>query len=219
MTDRGDRERDAAAERAAETGALSRRSFLKGAGGVAAAGGVLRGQVAAARAQDEAETGIAGDVEVRFRLNGAETAVTVEPRTTLLSALRHHLAEPKTGTKEVCDQGNCGACTVLLDDEPIYACMTLAIQASGRSVRTVEGVAGADGLSTLQDEMWTSDGLQCGYCTPGFVMSLTAALERNPDADEAELRRACSGNFCRCGTYTQVFEAGLAAARKGEESR
>lgn len=198
---------------------LSRRAFLKGAGGVAAAGSVLRQEVEAGRAQAAAAAGLDGPVTVEFLLNGAQESVQVEPRTTLLSALRHHLARPATGTKEVCDQGNCGACTVLIDDEPVYACMTLAVKAAGRAVRTIEGVAGAEGLSTLQSEMWASDGMQCGYCTPGFVMSLTACLEKNPAAELAELRAACSGNLCRCGTYTQVFEAGLAAARAGRMPR
>jgi len=220
MTDRTRGEggcKRAADQRAALDG-LSRRAFLKGAGGVAA-GSVLRSKVDAARAQDSAEAGLEGEVTVEFMLNGAPERVKVEPRTTLLSALRHHLDRPATGTKEVCDQGNCGACTVLVDGEPVYSCMTLAVKAAGTEVRTVEGVAGADGLSTLQSEMWASDGLQCGYCTPGFVMSLTACLEKNPAAEMDELRAACSGNLCRCGTYTQVFEAGLAAARAGKKPR
>ena len=219
MTDRSDdRER---AEGAPESG-LTRRTFLKGAGGVAA-GGVLRREVEAGRRQDEAasaaEDGVAGELEVAFELNGAPTTAKVEPRTTLLSALRHHLDAPATGTKEVCDQGNCGACTVLLDDEPVYACMTLAVHASGRRVRTVEGVAGEHGLSTLQQEMWQADASMCGYCTPGFVMSLTACLERNPAASDEALRAACAGNLGRCGTYTHIFEAAGATARKGGDAR
>ncbi|MCA8981761.1 MAG: (2Fe-2S)-binding protein [Planctomycetes bacterium] len=198
---------------------LSRRAFLKGAGGVAAAGSVFRAEVEAGRAQAEADAGLEGTVTVEFVLNGTPERVKVEPRTTLLSALRHHLARPATGTKEVCDQGNCGACTVLVDDEPVYACMTLAVKAAGKRVRTVEGLTGTDGLSAVQAEMWAADGMQCGYCTPGFVMSLTACLEKNPEAGPEELRAACSGNLCRCGTYTQVFEAGLAVARAGRKSR
>ena len=204
-------------------GGLSRRSFLKGAGGVAAAGEVLRREAQAGRAEAEhQESGpqaVEGKTQVEFELNGAAERVEVDPRTTLLSALRHHLAQPSTGTKEVCDQGNCGACTVLLDDQPVYACMTLAVKVAGRRVRTVEGIAGPEGLSVIQREMQASDGLMCGYCTPGFVMSLTACLERNPDAKLDDLRASCSGNLCRCGTYTQVFEAGLATVRAGKESR
>lgn len=208
---------------AAEGTDLSRRAFLKGAGGVAAAGGVLRREVRAGQDEDGRDgpdvEALEGELRIALLLNGEERELAVEPRTTLLSALRHHLDRPATGTKEVCDQGNCGACTVLLDDRPVYACMTLAVKAAGRRVRTVEGVAGPEGMSAIQREMWASDGLMCGYCTPGFVMSLTACLESKPNASVDELKASCAGNLCRCGTYTQVFEAGLAAVRAGKESR
>lgn len=220
MTERSSDEgqRSDAVKRQTIDAGLSRRSFLKGAGGVAA-GSVLGQEVQAGKAANATQSSVEGTTTVEFHLNGNLERLHVEPRTTLLSALRHHLDRPATGTKEVCDQGNCGACTVLIDDEPVYACMTLAIKAAGTKVRTVEGVAGAEGLSTLQDEMWTADGMMCGYCTPGFVMSLTACLEKNPKAELGELKSACSGNLCRCGTYTQVFEAGLAAARAGRKPR
>jgi xanthine dehydrogenase YagT iron-sulfur-binding subunit len=205
----------------AEKSVLSRRSFLKGAGGVAA-GGVLASEVAAA-ARETAQTGpvvLEGELEVEFLLNGVATEVTVEPRTTLLSALRSHLSEPHTGAKEVCDRGTCGACTVLLDDQPIYACMTLAVNVGGRSVRTVEGLASGDELSPVQRAMVAEDGMMCGFCTPGFVMSMTSCLEKNPSASEQELREACRGNLCRCGTYPHIFRAGLAAGKEmGGESR
>ncbi|MCB9916409.1 MAG: (2Fe-2S)-binding protein [Planctomycetes bacterium] len=197
---------------------LSRRTFLKGAGGVAASGVLAREALANAEPSGppraDAEV-LEGPVEVEFALNGVATKVTVEPRTTLLNALRVHLETPHTGAKEVCDRGTCGACTVLLDDEPIYACMTLAVRAHGRSVRTVEGLASGDELTAVQREMVASDGMMCGFCTPGFVMSMTACLEKNPDATEQELREACRGNLCRCGTYPHVFEAGMRVARGG----
>ena len=195
---------------------LSRRSFLKGAGGVAAGGVLARESIAepAAPAQEEGPVALEGATRVEFTLNGKATSVEVEPRTTLLSALRSHLAEPHTGAKEVCDRGTCGACTVLLDDEPIYACMTLAITVAGRAVRTVEGLAEGDTPSPVQAAMVAEDGMMCGFCTPGFVMSLTACLEKNPQATETELREACRGNLCRCGTYPHVFRAGLEVARQ-----
>ena len=204
----------------AEKSVLSRRSFLKGAGGVAA-GGVLAAEVAAAReSASSAPDVLEGELEVEFLLNGKATKVKVEPRTTLLSALRSHLSEPHTGAKEVCDRGTCGACTVLLDDEPIYACMTLAVSVSGRKVRTVEGLASGDELSPVQRAMVAEDGMMCGFCTPGFVMSMTSCLEKNPAASEQELREACRGNLCRCGTYPHIFRAGLAAGKEmGGESR
>lgn len=200
-----------------ERSTLSRRSFLKGAGGVAA-GGVLASEAVATAPKRAAASSraasIEGEVELEFMLNGVKTKVVVEPRTTLLSALRSHIDEPHTGAKEVCDRGTCGACTVLLDDEPIYACMTLAITVQGRALRTVEGLADGDELSPVQKAMVAEDGAMCGFCTPGFVMSMTACLEKNPGASEDELRSACRGNLCRCGTYPHVFKAGLAAGRE-----
>lgn len=199
---------------------LSRRSFLKGAGGVAA-GGVLAQEGLArppAPAQDEGPALLEGPTRVEFTLNGESASVEVEPRTTLLSALRTRLAQPHTGAKEVCDRGTCGACTVLLDDEPVYACLTLAVTVAGRAVRTVEGLAEGGVPSAVQTAMVAEDGMMCGFCTPGFVMSMTACLERNPGASEAELRAACRGNLCRCGTYPHVFRAGLDVARQNAEA-
>ncbi len=198
---------------------LSRRSFLKGAGGVAAGGIAAKQALASGAETPEADASaepivLEGQLELEFELNGAAVKLRVEPRTTLLSALRSHLSEPHTGAKEVCDRGTCGACTVLLDDEPIYACMTLAISVQGRSLRTVEGLSSDGELSAVQRAMVTEDGTMCGFCTPGFVMSITGCLEKNPAASEQELREACSGNLCRCGTYPHVFKAALAAGRE-----
>lgn len=198
--------------------ALSRRDFLKGAGGVAA-GGVLGAHVDAASErgarQDEAGSSevecFAGLVPIALDVNGARLELEIEPRTTLLSALRCHAEPALTGTKLVCDRGNCGACTVLLDGEPVYSCLTLALSAVGRSVRTVEGLAEGSELSPVQAAMLRCDGLMCGFCTPGFTVALTACLERDPASDLDAIRRACAGNFCRCGTYPHVFQAGLEA--------
>jgi xanthine dehydrogenase YagT iron-sulfur-binding subunit len=200
-----------------EPKSLSRRSFLKGAGG-AAASGVFVGELATGAKPVEptrclsSEETLEGDVEVTFHLNGESTAVTVEPRTTLLSAMRDRIGH--TAAKSVCEQGNCGACTVLLDDEPVYSCLTLAVKADGREVRTAGGLAEGGELSPVQAAMVDRDGMMCGFCTPGLVMSVTACLEKNPRADEAEVRQACSGNLCRCGTYPHVFQAALDAGRK-----
>ncbi len=194
--------------------ALSRRSFLKGAGGVAAAGSALARELEAARLEQAAEDGkvLEGSLTVRLRVNGEEREVALEPRTTLLSALRDRMG--LTGTKLVCDQGSCGACTVTIDGRPTYSCLQLAVLQQGRDIRTIEGVAAADGSpSALQLAFCEHDASMCGFCTPGFVMALSAELARNPAADERSLRRACSGNLCRCGTYPHVFEAALATAR------
>lgn len=150
-------------------------------------------------------------VRVSLTVNGAPAQLEVEPRTTLLDALRTQLG--LTGAKEGCDRGSCGACTVLLDDDPVYACSMLAIEANGRSVTTIEGLAAAaGGLTELQRQLVAHDGLQCGYCTPGFVMTLTALLRRNPHPSEAEIREATAGNLCRCGSYPRIFAGTLAAA-------
>jgi aerobic-type carbon monoxide dehydrogenase small subunit (CoxS/CutS family) len=198
-------------ERAAdeESKRLSRRSFLKGAGG-AAAGGVLASELASAEPGSRAskpepfET-LEGQVRVRFRLNAEEVELDVEPRTTLLSALRDRLGH--TSAKSVCELGSCGACTVLVDDEPVYSCLTLAVRAQGREVRTAGGLAEGGELSPVQQAMVEHDGMMCGFCTPGFVMSVTACLEKNPHATDSQVRSACSGNLCRCGTYPHVFQA------------
>lgn len=193
---------------------LSRRSFLKGAGG-AAAGTVLVSELAKAeelkKHHNRTET-LEGEVEVEFSLNGEKTAVRVEPRTTLLSALRDRIGH--TAAKSVCEQGSCGACTVLLDDQPVYACLTLAVNVQGRNVRTAGGLAEGDELSPVQQAMVENDALMCGFCTPGFVMSVTACLEKHPQASDAEVRQACAGNLCRCGTHPHIFQAALDAGRK-----
>ena len=195
---------------------LSRRSFLKGAGG-AAAGGALATEIARGANPSGPGPGaplLTGETEVSFQLNGAPVSVRVEPRTTLLSALRHHLKPAHTAAKSVCEQGSCGACTVLLDDEPISACLTLAVRVEGRRVRTAAGLAQGDALSPVQEAMCADDALMCGFCTPGFAMSITACLEKNPQATEEEVREACAGNLCRCGTYPHVFSAALKAGRE-----
>ena len=187
---------------------FSRRSFLVGAGGAAA--GSLVGQGVAQAAQEQT-TRTSGTVELELRVNGAARKVSVEPRTTLLNALRNHLEPAVTGPKLVCDAGTCGACTVLLDGRPVYACMLLALDAVGREVTTVEGLTPAGGLSVVQEAFVEKDASMCGFCTSGFVVSVHACLERNPAAGLEELQRACSGNLCRCGTYPHVFDAALTA--------
>jgi len=195
----------------------TRRSFLKGAGTVAA-GGVVA-PTALASSAEAAETSariprLAGEVEVELTVNGKSQKVACEPRTTLLSALRHRLEPPHTGTKLVCDQGACGACTVLIDGEPVCSCLTLAVDAAGKQIRTVEGLADGDALSPVQAAFVENDALMCGFCTPGFLMSVTGCLEKNPDASLPEIKSACSGNLCRCGTYPHIFDAAVKAGRE-----
>jgi xanthine dehydrogenase YagT iron-sulfur-binding subunit len=192
---------------------LSRRGFLKGAG-ISAAAIVETGLVPLARgeaAPDELEFIGPGAVGVTLNINGADRKLKIEPRTTLADALRTDL--DLTGTKIVCDRGACSACTVLLDGMPINSCMMLAIEAAGRKITTIEGLAHGDQLHPVQEAFLEHDGMQCGFCTPGMVMSCAALLARNSNPTIDDVRHATAGNLCRCGTYPKVFDATLAAAK------
>ncbi len=145
-------------------------------------------------------------VPVTLRVNGTDHRIDTEPRRTLADALREECG--LTGTHLGCEHGVCGACTILLDGEPVRSCLLFAVQAEGAELRTVEGLAGADGtLHPLQEAFWRHHGLQCGFCTPGFLMLGTAVLERNPDIGDEELREALSSNLCRCTGYQSIVEA------------
>ena len=194
-----------------ELPSVSRRSFLKGFGTTAAAVALSTGRMAAAVESAGTDPVVGpGAVPVTLDINGKKTTVPLEPRVTLLEALRSHLGY--TGSKETCDRALCGACTVLWDGVPVYACMKLAIEAQGHAIVTVEGVAAGETLTPLQAAIVEHDASMCGYCTPGFVMSLTALFARHPKPTEAEIREACSGNSCRCGTQPRMLEAARAAA-------
>jgi xanthine dehydrogenase YagT iron-sulfur-binding subunit len=199
--------------------AVSRRAFLKGIGTTAVASAATGAQSFAQqlREMDPEQVVGPGPVPLALNLNGEPVRLEVEPRATLLDVLRERL--DRTGAKEVCGRASCGACTVLLDGMPVYACMTLAIETEGREVRTVEGLAHDGQLSPLQDAFVQEDGLMCGYCTSGFLMSLTALLERNPNPSEVEVQEACAGHLCRCGTYPRVIKSALRAAGTDTTSR
>jgi xanthine dehydrogenase YagT iron-sulfur-binding subunit len=147
---------------------------------------------------------------VSFRLNGDERTLAVEPRRTLLDALRVDLS--LTGTKKVCDMGDCGACTVLVDGRAVYSCLTLAVDCEGRDITTIEGLAHGNELDPVQRAFVEADAYQCGFCTPGQIMSVTALLSEQRAPSEDEIRRAVSGNLCRCGAYQNIVRAGQRAA-------
>jgi carbon-monoxide dehydrogenase small subunit len=153
-------------------------------------------------------------VIVTTTVNGEEREATVEPRTLLVQMIRESLH--LTGTHIGCDTTSCGTCTVLLDGRPVKSCTILAVQANGRDVLTVEGLEGADGLSPVQEGFQEEHGLHCGYCTPGMMMTVTALLEENPHPSEDEIRKAISGNLCRCTGYVNIIKAVHYAARKRE---
>jgi xanthine dehydrogenase YagT iron-sulfur-binding subunit len=153
-----------------------------------------------------------GRKTITLTVNGRKTTLEVAANETLLDVLRDRL--DLTGAKRVCDRGECGGCTVHLDGEPVYACMYLAARADGHAVRTVEGLAEGDRLHPVQEAFIEKDGYQCGYCTPGFLMAISAFLAKNPDPSRDEIRRGLSGNICRCGNYAKIYTAVEAAAKK-----
>ena len=152
-----------------------------------------------------------GAVDVALEVNGAGVTVHVPPHRTLLDTLRETLG--LTGAKRVCDEGSCGACTVLLDGEPVYSCLTLAVACAGHAVRTVEGLS-SEGLHPVQQAFIDHDAFQCGFCTPGQIMSCVALLERNASPTAEDVLRAVSGNLCRCGAYPNIVAAAISAAKK-----
>ena len=201
---------------------FSRRDFFKtlGVGAVASASVSLTADEAAAR---QALAGVGpGEVPITLTINGRRHQLQVEPRVTLLDAMRTRLEI--TGQKRVCDRGACGACTVVI--EPLndaksassgpggrtyYSCSMLAIEAQGKNIRTVEGLSQGNALHPVQQAFCDHDGLMCGFCTPGFVMSTVALLEKNPAPTADQAKRALDGNLCRCGTNIGVLKAALAA--------
>ena len=149
--------------------------------------------------------------EITLRVNGVNRTASAPARRLLSDFLRHDLR--LTGTHVGCEHGVCGACTVLLDGEPIRACLMLAVQADGRSVTTIEGVAPGDGLHPVQEAFWAKHGLQCGYCTPGIIMSTCAFLREQPAPSREEIREMLAGHLCRCTGYHFIVEAIEAAAQ------
>jgi aerobic carbon-monoxide dehydrogenase small subunit len=152
---------------------------------------------------------------VTIRVNGRDVTADIEPRLLLVDFIRE--VAGLTGTHVGCDSSNCGACTVLLDDRSVKSCTLFAVQASGSSVQTVEGLAGGDELTPLQQAFREKGALQCGYCTPGMLMSATYLLATNPSPTRDEIKQGMVGNLCRCTGYTSIVEAVEAAAERGEQ--
>jgi xanthine dehydrogenase YagT iron-sulfur-binding subunit len=196
---------------------LTRRSFLKSVGAAAVTAEGLLPAALAAAAESQTDAGnagpLSGTIKISLNVNQQNRPVSVEPRTTLLSALRDHMEPGVTGPKLVCNAATCGACTVLLDGKPVYGCSVLAVDAVGREITTVEGLGTPEHPNAVQAAFVEEDGMMCGFCTSGFVTTISALLQRNPDPTLEEVRHACHGNFCRCGTYPHVFKAALTAAK------
>ena len=158
-----------------------------------------------------AQLPISYSARITLNVNGTDHQIEVDHRWTLLRVLRDVLG--LTGAKRGCDRGECGACTVLVDGDPVCSCSMLALQVGGRRVRTVEGLGDANSLNVLQEAFLAEDGGQCGFCTPGFIMSATALLESNTDPTEDEIRAALVGNICRCNAYGRIIESVKVAAK------
>ena len=152
-----------------------------------------------------------GAVDVSLTINGKPVSVHVAPDRSLLDTLRNSLG--LTGAKMVCNEGDCGACTVLVDGRPVYSCLSLALACEGKTIETIEGLASGGDLHPVQRAFIEHDAYQCGFCTPGQVMSIVALLRADPSAREEDVRRAVSGNLCRCGAYANIVAAGVSASR------
>ena len=193
-------------------GGVSRRDFIKGMGTGALGTAVLPPLLGQTITTKKGRVLVFDKKTIALTVNGRKVSLEVGANETLLDVLRDKL--DLTGAKRVCDRGECGGCTVHLDGAPVYACMFLAIRADGRTVKTVEGLAKGDTLHPVQEAFIEKDGYQCGFCTPGFLMTTSAFLEKNPAPSLDEIKHALSGNLCRCGNYAKIYGAVEAAAKK-----
>ena len=193
---------------------ISRRKFITGLGtgviGGAVMPGVLTAQQAKKMKADSQPLG--GKVTLSLKVNGKLVRVLIEPQTTLVQLLRDHLR--LTGTKVVCNQGECGSCTVLLNNKAVYSCHILALDAAGQEVTTIEGLLDGEKLHPLQEAFVEHDGLQCGFCTPGQIMAAQALLLEYPKPTAEQVKQGMAGNICRCSAYPNIVKSVLAAAEK-----
>src|SRR5262245_7806372 len=191
---------------------LPRRSFLQGVSATALGAGLFSSEAEAAPLSGDGVVAGPAPVPLILIVNGKTHKLQLEPRVTLLDALRNSL--DYTGAKKVCDRASCGSCTVILDGAPVYSCSVLAIEAQGRDILTIEGLSTAESLHQLQKSFVEYDAMQCGFCTPGFVMACKAFLDKNRYPMAEQVERELGGNICRCGAYAGVRKATLDAARK-----
>ncbi len=201
-----------------KTNGLTRRHFLTTMG-TGAAVVAVSGQLVAETAREPEVLKANETVKITLSINGRRHHLLVEPRWSLLYVLREKLG--LTGTKVGCERGECGACTVLIDDVPRYACLTLAVESQGVKITTLEGLMAGDELGPVQQAFLEEDAFQCGYCTPGQIMAAEGLLRSKPEPSHEEIRRAMSGNLCRCGAYDHIFKAveRAAALKKGKGGR
>jgi xanthine dehydrogenase YagT iron-sulfur-binding subunit len=195
---------------------LTRRNFLKASGVSLAVPLALGPKVIRAAGADVKVLG-PGKVPITLTINGKSQTATVEPRVTLLEALRNEL--DLTGAKRVCDRATCGACTVIIDGKSVYSCSSLAIEAQGKQITTVEGLMQGETLHPIQQAFIDNDAQQCGFCTPGFVVACKAFLDKNPNPTPEQVQKGLGGNLCRCGTYMGIRAAVLQAANAQKGGR
>lgn len=192
----------------------TRRSFLKKSTLLAAIA-VAPPVIIKAANNDEKIAGLFEKIPLQFEVNGVAQSLDVEPRVTLLDLLREHLH--LTGTKKGCDHGQCGACTVHVDGKRVLSCLSLAVMNEGKKVTTIEGIGNADHLHPIQDAFIQYDGMQCGYCTPGQIMSAIGCIREGHANSEQEIREFMSGNICRCGAYPNIVDAIANVKKEGKE--
>lgn len=191
---------------------FNRRDFLKGSGAAVAATAIATGE-AEAQKKGKANVVPARAVDIKLKINGKNETLKLEPRTTLLDALRNWLS--LTGCKEVCDTTNCGACTVQVNGKALYACSVLAIECEGKEIKTVEALRSGEKVDEVISGFVKHDAMQCGFCTPGFVVATRTLLDKNPDASRKEIDAGLGGNICRCGTYDGIADCALEITKGG----
>ncbi len=195
---------------------FTRRDFLKGFGS-GTLGAALAPKLLAQNAESiqtkEGNVPVYSNKQITFTINGEKCTLVVEPQDTLLDILREKLN--LTGAKKMCDRGECGGCTVLIDGNPIYSCMYLAIRADGANIMTIEGLAQKDKLHPLQQAFIDKDAYQCGFCTTGFIMASAAFLKKTPRPTLDQIKQGLSGNLCRCGNFAKIYKAVDEAAKMG----
>lgn len=191
---------------------FNRRDFLKGSGAAMAATAIATGE-AEAQAKTKANVVPARAVDIKLKINGKNETLKLEPRTTLLDALRNWLS--LTGCKEVCDTTNCGACTVQVDGKALYACSVLAIECEGKAIKTVEALRSGDKVDEVISGFVKHDAMQCGFCTPGFVVATRTILDKKPNASRKEIDAGLGGNICRCGTYDGIAACAMEISKGG----
>ncbi len=194
---------------------LTRRGFLKGMGtGLVSTAALSQGLLARETEEKaplpDTQSKDITKAAVTMNINGKPYTVEVEPRETLLYVIREKLGI--TGTKAVCERGECGACTIIMNGKAVYSCTTLAIEAHGAKITTIEGLSSCGKLHPIQEAFIRHDAFQCGFCTPGFEMALKDLLDKNPRADLEQIKKGLSGNLCRCGSYPNIFKAALEVA-------